>query len=257
MNTEGNTRIVGGRGQPAIPQSEWRAKRAVTLIEVLVVIGIMSLLMAILLPAIDKVKRQARAIACTNNMRQIGIAAGMYAEDWNFYIPRAAQDTTGLWFELFMPYLGHGNVTGDYSGVENFRCPSYPDRRQRICYVVNGWQFLSENDQTGFETTEPTKLSTCRQREKTIYLADGENGWWRKIVTCVTDDGVDRFDVWNTAHLPASDLMDFTFGRRVGRRRHRKGANCLYLDWHVGYVPAVEMTLDMWRFHTPKSIGRD
>ncbi len=221
--------------------------RGFTLIEVLVVAAIISLLMAIILPVLGKVKDQARAAVCMSNMRQIGIAAKVYADDWNQLIPRGTGGP--LWFTAFMPYLSQHPIDDDYRNVKIYRCPSYPNKSQTVCYVVNGWGFWGSADITGHETGEPTKLSTCTRRMATIYLADNEYASWRPIITSATDDGIERCDVWNSAHLPASELADITFGRRVAQKRHRKGSNCLCLDWHVEYVRTEDMGLDMWRFH--------
>ncbi|MFG0249810.1 MAG: type II secretion system protein [Phycisphaeraceae bacterium JB051] len=62
-----------------------------TLIELLVVISIVSLLVAILLPALASARNQARLIACRSNMRQCGLIVDMYATD-NKYLIRAAAD---------------------------------------------------------------------------------------------------------------------------------------------------------------------
>jgi prepilin-type processing-associated H-X9-DG protein len=48
--------------------------------------------------------------------------------------------------------------------------------------------------------------------------------------------------------MPMSDSQDVTTGRRVARARHKDGCNCLYLDWHVEWIAAKNMTADMWRF---------
>ena len=79
-----------------------------TLIELLVVIAILSLLMAILLPVLNQAKLQAHRAACAANLRQVGVAIHMYAEDFGDTIPFGPEGrpVTGSNF-----YTVTGNVT--------------------------------------------------------------------------------------------------------------------------------------------------
>jgi len=158
--------------------------------------------MSIAAPALHKVKQMAKATICLSNMRQIGLGAHYYSEDWDYCVPRGTGGP--IWFQVFMPYLAQRPVNDDYRTVKIYRCPSYPDKRQTVCYVVNGWAFVNAGDNIGVETGVPARLSKCRRRAYSIYLADNEHGRWRHIITSANDDGLKRCDVWNPAHLPSS-----------------------------------------------------
>jgi len=66
-------------------------KKAFTLIELLVVVAIIALLISILLPSLQRAKKQARQLQCLTNLRSQGQAARFYAADNKDYIPRAIQ----------------------------------------------------------------------------------------------------------------------------------------------------------------------
>lgn len=223
--------------------------RAFTLIELLVVIAIIALLLAILSPALNAVKQRAQGVVCRSNLKQVGLAAILYAENWKNYIPRgSAGGPDILWFNVFLPYLGHDHLptlgddseTSDYRSVKIYRCPSYPNKRQTICYVINGWDSILE------EGTEPTNLLEFKHPARMIYLADNEDGHWRTIIEDENDPELARQDVFHENHLPDSDSEDITYGRRVARERHREGCNVLYLDWRAEYIATEDMTEQMW-----------
>src|SRR6266849_3605696 len=58
-----------------------KSKRAFTLVEILVVVAIIVLMMAILLPVLFSAKNKARQMACSSQLRQIGLAVSMYSND--------------------------------------------------------------------------------------------------------------------------------------------------------------------------------
>ena len=234
-----------------------RQPRGFTLIELLVVIAIIALLLAILMPALQRVKKQAKATTCLSNLRQIGVAGALYAGDYDLFIPRGSTGNNPIWFMQFLPYVGQRHNRGDYKSVKIYRCKSFPttgyglrdvsNSRQTVCYVINDWTFSSRTDQSGTSIGRPTKLSVFRRPAHTIYLADNEDGFWRPIIESENSQDIIRCDIFIRTHLPDSTSANINDGRRVARQRHSEGCNVLFLDLHSEYVRAEDMTIGMWR----------
>jgi prepilin-type N-terminal cleavage/methylation domain-containing protein/prepilin-type processing-associated H-X9-DG protein len=218
-------------------------RNAFTLVELLVVISIIALLMGVLLPALTAARKMAQATVCRSNLKQIGLAANFYAEAWNFFIPRGTSGLSKTWFQLFMPYLSQRPIGNDYRNVKMYRCPSYPNRNQTVCFVVNGWEFASPGDTIGHAVDNPTRMFGLKKLDTKVYLADNEDGPWRDILTQEGDQGWDMCDVWHTNQLASNTnaLQDSANGRRVARTRHsqgkaRPGCHYLFLDGHVEWM---------------------
>ncbi|MHC4570427.1 MAG: type II secretion system protein, partial [Planctomycetota bacterium] len=153
-------------------------RRGFTLIELLVVIAIIALLLAILMPALQRVKKQAQATTCLSNLKQIGLAAELYAHDYDRFIPRGSRGPNyPIWFMQFLPYVGQKHNKGDYKSVKIYRCNSFPptgtglrgvpNKLQTVCYVMNDWTFSGRNDESGRSVGEATKLSVFRKPAQT------------------------------------------------------------------------------------------
>ncbi|HAI11115.1 MAG TPA: hypothetical protein DCM28_05380 [Phycisphaerales bacterium] len=109
---------------------------AFTLIELLVVISIISLLVSILLPALASARKNAQAIACLSNQRQLYLAQRMYADAYNGYFAQAKMTSNGynatstkrsIWSFLTSEFIDGSHNELYYDDLpEVYRCTTWP-----------------------------------------------------------------------------------------------------------------------------------
>ncbi len=114
-----------------------RRKNAFTLIELLVVIAIISILAALLMPALKTAREKGRAIYCMNNMRQIGIGAMLYVGDNDGCLPIA-----NLSGDFPLGAMVNNGLSPAYIPLQVFDCPSDKTRVS----TVNYWPYWGEHN---------------------------------------------------------------------------------------------------------------
>lgn len=219
---------------------------AFTLVELLVVIGIIALLISILLPALNRAREAAEQVACASNMRQIGLGIASYINENNGFYPQGRVgtviDTDGVMKFMGAVPLGAPPLAPVYTGtlllphvstLNIFLCKSAP-------YVEDGWAsygynagYLGGHDVGGAGTPAtgiPAKAVQVRRASEVVA-----------IVEAMPDDiappsGAKGGNPWVTyAYWP-----------------HNNGANVLFCDGHVSAFksddPDLNATDDrMWR----------
>jgi len=185
-----------------------------TLIELLVVIAIISILMAMLLPALKKARDMAKQICCLNNLKNLGSACTFYSLDYGGWLPASVWqpgDWTTRWFEWdwSLPPLGYVKAKSGYISTVNsggvrcdYACPEVfkgDSRFPTINYTIAMNHYIGYHPHLkGPSFLRPSRLS---------YLADGYNAFFYQV------------DI-----LPTTDRLRFW---------HLGTCNVLYIDMHA------------------------
>ena len=188
---------------------------AFTLIELLVVIAIIAILAALLLPSLSRAKESAQASQCLSNLRQIGLAARLYADQNEDELPRSQHSAFAhgqfTWGRAIAPLLGASPVTWTNLLQGIYHCPT-DKRPSPWSYGMNVYFELGpEDDYAG-------KPQTWRRTTAVPYPA----------ATIQFTESATSAD-----HIMAHFWITPTDATDVDSRRHKTRANYAFVDGHV------------------------
>jgi type II secretory pathway pseudopilin PulG len=216
---------------------------AFTLVELLVVIGVIALLIGMLLPALTRARQQSNSIVCQSNLRQIGLAMLMYADQYDGF--------------LFPSDMGWDNqhvyLTAPNDGSLTFVNSESIFSGNPVDYTYKTWPLVM------FGVWDPP-VFLCPTDQEPVgqhsYVVNSHMAYWNVKYSSVLPQQISPSNVvlmGEKATLVGDYYMEYgDFGRVVEEFRHGAefGSNYLMLDLHVTtQLPAqAESALDPWDF---------
>ncbi len=236
-------------------------RKGFTLIELLVVIAIIALLMAILMPALSRVKSQAQRVTCQAKLKQWGLVFKLYTDDHDGYFNDRNVGAAGLWMSALEPYYK--------SDPQMLLCPTATKLMEsssdwgtfkaatlnnyNFSYNLNSWSNSVKVDRGSrklewfWKNTNGTKSILHDTRE-----LDGKTASPNQIP--IFGDGT-WYDAW-PRHIdqPAETMDAFGIGDRgtSGEMnhfcidRHDGFVNLLFMDWSARDVGLKELWTLKW-----------
>jgi prepilin-type N-terminal cleavage/methylation domain-containing protein/prepilin-type processing-associated H-X9-DG protein len=237
-----------------------------SLVELLVVIGIIALLISMLLPALTKARQQAYSVNCLSNLRQLGLSLQMYGDTYKGWL-----FPVGQWLPLENQYqsLGSKHAPHERWPMHVFKF-SHPDPATFVYSLPGGpWEDLTDGEVAQFTPsllicpadTEPraahsyivNKLLVQNQEKLLKFGGKTQNKGPTEIIVAgeKTTNAADYYMELNiTSNVVQPGETVTEFARVVEQSRHgiNKGSNYLYFDGHAAPMPPTpaDIAFDPW-----------